>query len=89
MDAICSSETSVDFQRTTRSYISEDSTLRIIRSLCLGYQDGSVRKSHTYIEAIYSSFEQKFVSGKVKISERHVVVFSIVYVDSFTVLFTA
>jgi hypothetical protein len=28
MDAICSSETSVDFQRTTRCYIPEDSTLQ-------------------------------------------------------------
>jgi hypothetical protein len=27
MEAICSSETSVDFQRTTRRYITEDSTL--------------------------------------------------------------
>jgi hypothetical protein len=27
MEAICSSETSVDFQRTTRRYIPEDSTL--------------------------------------------------------------
>jgi hypothetical protein len=29
MEAICSSETSVDFQRTTRRYIPEDSTLHI------------------------------------------------------------
>jgi hypothetical protein len=28
MEAICSSETSVDFQRTTRRYIPEDSTLQ-------------------------------------------------------------
>jgi hypothetical protein len=27
MEAICSSETSVDFQRTTRRYVSEGSTL--------------------------------------------------------------
>jgi hypothetical protein len=27
MESICSSETSVDFQRTTRSYIPEDTTL--------------------------------------------------------------
>jgi hypothetical protein len=29
MEAICSSETSVDFQRTTRRYIPEDSTLQL------------------------------------------------------------
>jgi hypothetical protein len=29
MEAICSSETSVEFQRTTRRYISEDSTFLI------------------------------------------------------------
>jgi hypothetical protein len=30
MEAICFSETSVDFQRTTRSYIPEDGTLLFI-----------------------------------------------------------
>jgi hypothetical protein len=29
MEAICSSETSIDFQRTARRYIPEDSTLRV------------------------------------------------------------
>jgi hypothetical protein len=29
MEAICSSETSVDFQRTTRRYIPQDSTLKL------------------------------------------------------------
>jgi hypothetical protein len=33
MEAICSSETSVDFQRTTRRYIPEDSTLQIFYCL--------------------------------------------------------
>jgi hypothetical protein len=28
METVCSSETSVDFQRTTRCYIQEDSTLQ-------------------------------------------------------------
>jgi hypothetical protein len=32
MEAICSSESSVDFQRTTRRYIPEDSTLHIFIS---------------------------------------------------------
>jgi hypothetical protein len=31
MEAVCSSETPVDFQRTTRRYIPEDSTLHIHR----------------------------------------------------------
>jgi hypothetical protein len=31
---ICSSETSVGFQRTTRRYITEDSTLRTSSNLC-------------------------------------------------------
>jgi hypothetical protein len=31
MEAICSSETSVDFQRATRNYIPEDSTLQMVR----------------------------------------------------------
>jgi hypothetical protein len=30
MEAICSSETSVDFQRTTRRYIPDDSTIRLL-----------------------------------------------------------
>jgi hypothetical protein len=30
MEAVCSTETSVDFQRTTRRYIPEDRTLNII-----------------------------------------------------------
>jgi hypothetical protein len=33
MEATCSSETSFDFQRTTRRYIPGDRTLRIFRSL--------------------------------------------------------
>jgi hypothetical protein len=32
IEAICSSERSVDFQRTARRYIPEDRTLRILRS---------------------------------------------------------
>jgi hypothetical protein len=33
MEATCSSETSVDFQRTTRRYISEDKNSSLIKSL--------------------------------------------------------
>jgi hypothetical protein len=35
-EAICSSETSVDFQRTTRRYIPEDSALQDLYSLKFG-----------------------------------------------------
>jgi hypothetical protein len=36
MKGICSSETSVDFQRTTRRYIPEDGTLQLSYSVYLG-----------------------------------------------------
>jgi hypothetical protein len=39
MEAICSSETSVYFQRTTRLYIPEDSTLRVSLFLVFGFQE--------------------------------------------------
>jgi hypothetical protein len=34
MEATCSSETSVDFQRTTRRYVPEDMILQSIGALC-------------------------------------------------------
>jgi hypothetical protein len=47
MEAICSSETSVDFQRTTRHYIPEDSTL----------QDMATFRGHVFlVPYIYDAF---------------------------------
>jgi hypothetical protein len=46
MEAICSSETSANFQQTTWCYSPKDRTLRTINLLSLPFHRSTVRSSH-------------------------------------------
>jgi hypothetical protein len=57
MEATASSETSVDFQRTTRGYIPEDRTFVLVHKErivpCMSLRFSISRKNGTYVEKIW------------------------------------
>jgi hypothetical protein len=61
MEVICSYETSVDFQRTTRRYVPEDGTLHGLMYLHLQYH-GSFRQ-HSLCLASYEHEAETLPSG--------------------------
>jgi hypothetical protein len=69
MKAICSSETSIDFQRTTRRYIPEDSTLhnhycknlKSYMTLCVSYEVGT---ELLFFSSVFSQSMRCFPSSK-------------------------
>jgi hypothetical protein len=67
MAATCSSETSVDFQRTTWRYIPEDETLTSISSLfpCTDYMSLKPRRvsvTQDHLQGVYSIKEKFYIT---------------------------